>query len=126
MRRRLLVPVAVSAAFLVASQAASPGASRIRFRANLFAETHTPRAGAVWNYTIKVTNLKGDPIKVVAKQWVFHNGHRIDTVGWNQFRGTYRHSYRWPTVDRGKSLQFVVRVVGPGGARVLTYAVRVR
>jgi hypothetical protein len=126
MHRRLLVLVVALAVVLVAAQAASTSASRIRFRANLFATTHSPHAGDKWSYTINVRNFVGVPIKAVAKQFIFHDGHRIDTIGWNQFKGTYRRSYRWPTVDRGKTLVFVAKILGPGGQKTLTYTVHVK
>jgi len=68
----------------------------------------------------------GNPIQAIAKRFVLLNGRKIDTVGWNKFRGVFRQNYVWPREDRGKALIFRAEVTGPGGVKRLDYAIRVQ
>lgn len=127
MRSRVtLLLLAVAAALLVAAPSASPSVARLRFKSSFYAPTHNPKVGAAWRYTLHATNLAGRPIGVTAKQEVrTDKGLKVDVIGWKTFHGSYAHTYRWPSVDRGKSLVFTVRLVGPGGTKVYKYKIRV-
>jgi hypothetical protein len=125
MRLRLMLFATVVA--LVAVPAAGSSPQKLRFTATLSAPTHSPKVGRAWRYTIYVRNLpEGNPIMATAKRYVTLNGRKIDTVGWNKFRGAFRGTYYWPRVDRGKPLLFQAQVVGPGGTKTLSYPIRVQ
>jgi hypothetical protein len=128
MRSRLTVFVcAGSIGALLTAPLGAPSPQKLRFTAALVAPTHTPKAGAPWRYAIYVRNLPaGNPIQASAKRFVLLNGRKIDTIGWNKFRGVYRQTYIWPRVDRGKGLVFRAEVTGPGGTKRLDYAIRVQ
>lgn len=125
MRLRLVILAAVATALLIAP-AAFPQTAKLKFRVSLFAPTHNPQVGAKWRYAIKVTNLAGTPIEATAKQEIrTARGLKVDVIGWNSFKGSFARTYRWPLADRGKDLVFSIRVVGPGGTKVMKYAVKV-
>ena len=128
MRSRLTVLVcAGSIGVLLTAPLGESSPQKVRFTASISAPTHTPKAGAPWRYAIYVRNLPaGNPIQASAKRFVLLNGRRIDTVGWNKFRGVYRQTYVWPRVDRGKGLVFRAEVAGPGGVKRLDYTIRVQ
>ncbi len=128
MRLRLVIlsAAATAATALLVAPAAFPQAAKLKFKVSFYAPTHNPHVGAKWRYTIKVTNLVGTPIGATAKQEIrTSRGLKVDVIGWNAFKGSFGRSYRWPAADRGKDLVFTLRVVGPGGTRVLKYAVKV-
>jgi hypothetical protein len=128
MRSRLtLLVCAGSIGVLLTAPLGASSLQKLRFKAVLVAPTHTPKAGAPWRYAIYVRNLPaGNPIQASAKRYVLLNGRKIDTLGWNKFRGVYRQTYFWPRVDRGKGLVFRADVTGPGGTKRLDYAIRVQ
>jgi hypothetical protein len=112
---------------LVATPLAGSAEQKLQFTATLSAPTHSPAAGTPWRYAIYVRNLPdGNPIQASAKRMVLLNGRKIDTVGWNKFRGVFRQTYVWPRVDRGKALVFHVEVTGPGGVKKIDYPIRVK
>jgi hypothetical protein len=125
--RLSLLASLVLAASLVAVPTAGSRSQKLRFTATFVAPTHTPAAGTPWRYAIYVRNLpEGNPIVASAHRYVLLNGRRIDTVGWNKFRGVFRQTYVWPRVDRGKALVFQARVLGPGGTITRNYKIRVQ
>ena len=128
MRSRLtLLVCAGSIGVLLTAPLAGSSPQTLRFTATIVAPTHSPKAGAPWRYAIYVRNLpEGNPIQASAKRFVLLNGRKIDTVGWNKFRGVFRQNYTWPAVDRGKGLIFRAEVAGPGGVKRLDYAIRVQ
>jgi hypothetical protein len=128
MRSRLTLFVCgASAGALIAVPLAGSSAQKLGFTASLTAPTHTPVAGKPWRYSIYARGLPGgDPISAIAKRYVTLNGRKIDTLGWNRFRGVFRQTYVWPRVDRGKALVFHADVTGPGGVWKKTYAIRVQ
>jgi hypothetical protein len=128
MRSRLtLLVCAGSIGVLLTAPLAGSSPQTLRFTATLVAPTHSPKAGAPWRYAIYVRNKPdGNPILASAKRYVLLNGRTIDTIGWNKFRGVYRQTYVWPSVDRGKALVFRAVVTGPGGSKRLDYAIRVQ
>jgi hypothetical protein len=122
----LVLTVAALAAMLVAPSAGS-STETLRFTATLSAPTHAPKVGQPWRYAIYVRGLPaGNPIAASAKRFVLLNGRKIDTVGWDKFRGVFRQTYYWPRVDRGKALVFQVQVTGPGGLKTINYSIRVQ
>jgi len=128
MRSRLtLLVCAGSIGVLLTAPLGASSLQKLRFTATLVAPTHSPTAGSPWKYAIYVRNLPaGNPIQASAKRFVLLNGRKIDTVGWNKFRGVYRQNYVWPRVDRGKALLFHVEVTGPGGVWKKDYPIRVQ
>jgi hypothetical protein len=128
MRSRLtLLVCAGSIGVLLAAPLAGSSPQKLRFTATIVAPTHSPKAGAPWRYAIYVRSLPdGNPIQASAKRWVLLNGRKVDTVGWNKFRGVFRQNYVWPSEDRGKALAFHVEVTGPGGVWRRDYAIRVQ
>ena len=128
MRSRLtLLVCAGSIGVLLTAPLGASSVQKLRFTAALVAPTHTPKAGSAWKYAIYVRSLPdGNPIQASAKRFVLLNGRRIDTVGWNKFRGVYRQTYVLPRVDRGKGLVFRAEVAGPGGVKRLDYTIRVQ
>ena len=128
MRSRLtLLVCAGSVGVLLTAPLAGSSPQKLRFTATIVAPTHSPKAGAPWRYSIYVRNLpEGNPIQASAKRFVLLNGRRIDTVGWNKFKGVFRQNYVWPSEDRGKGLIFRAEVAGPGGVKKLDYAIRVQ
>ena len=128
MRSRLtLLVCAGSIGVLLTAPLGASSVQKLRFTAALVAPTHTPKAGSAWKYAIYVRSLPdGNPIQASAKRFVLLNGRRIDTVGWNKFRGVFRQNYVWPSEDRGKGLVFRAEVAGPGGVKRLDYAIRVQ
>ena len=128
MRSRLtLLVCAGSIGVLLTAPLAGSSPQKLRFTATLVAPTHAPKAGAAWRYAIYVRSLPdGNPIQASAKRFVLLNGRKIDTVGWNKFRGVFRQNYVWPSEDRGKALAFHVEVTGPGGVWRRDYAIRVQ
>jgi hypothetical protein len=105
---------------------ASPALARVGFRASLRAPTHTPSVGKGWTYVVTARYPSGQPASATVVARVLDRGKVIDTIGWNGFKGRFRDTYRWPDSDRGRSLVFQARVIGPGGSTILTYRVRVR
>jgi len=128
MRSRLtLLVCAGSIGVLLTAPLGASSLQKLRFTATFVAPTHSPTAGSPWKYAIYVRNLPaGNPIQASAKRFVLLNGRKIDTVGWNKFRGVYRQNYVWPRVDRGKALLFHVEVTGPGGVWKKDYPIRVQ
>ncbi len=127
MRSRLIFLVCAAAAgVLLTAPLAGSSTQKLHFTATIAAPTHSPQAGAPWRYAIYVRNLPdGNPIRATVKRFVLLNGRKIDTVGWDRFRGVYRQTYVWPRVDRGKGLVFRAEVAGPGGVKKLDYPIRV-
>ena len=129
---RIRGSVVLAAAFVAATlclpTAGTASQSRLRFSATLTAPTPTPRVGEPWRYAVYVRDLKGRRIQAVAKEQVVLRGttRTIDVIGWNKFFGVRRNTYRWPAVDRGKSLLFQIRVLGPGGTKIINYPIRVQ
>lgn len=128
MRSRLtLLVCAGSIGVLLTAPLAGSSPQKLRFTATIAAPTHSPKAGAPWRYAIYVRSLpEGNPIQASAKRFVLLNGRRIDTIGWNKFRGVFRQNYVWPSVDRGKGLVFRAEVAGPGGVKRLDFPIRVQ
>jgi hypothetical protein len=128
MRSRLtLLVCAGSIVVLLTAPLAGSSPQKLRFTAAIAAPTHSPKAGAPWKYAIYVRSLPdGNPIQATVKRFVLLNGRKIDTIGWDKFRGVFRQTYVWPRVDRGKALVFRAEVTGPGGVKRLDYPIRVQ
>ena len=127
MTRSVVLALAAGCLALAAAPAAAPRQSLLPFRATLTAPTHTPRVGQAWGYAVFVRDLAGHRIGGVVVPQVIYRRHKIDTVGWLKFKnGVFRRAYRWPAVDRGRSLVFRVTVIAKGGSKRLEYRVNVR
>lgn len=95
--------------------------------ATLTAPTHKPTAGEPWPYAIRVTNSAGKAVSGTATVTVeTATGQVVDGVGTFDAKRPVRGTYRWPTVDRGKSLFFQVRIEAVEGSDILRYPVRVQ
>ena len=99
------------------------------FKTRLTATGHRPVALTKWHYTLRVTDLKGRPIRARA---VFRIVFIAETpppprlIARVSFRGRARGFYRWPTLLRGEPLQFQATVTAKGATLTLRYAISVR
>jgi hypothetical protein len=96
-----------------------------RFRATLRGENHGPVAGSAWRYVVRAKDAAGHPVAATAVVRAVVGGKIVDTVGWFGFKGVLRRTYRWSPILRGRDASLTARVIGPGGSRLLVYAVRV-
>lgn len=101
----------------------------VPFKATLTASGHRPVALTPWRYTLRVTDLKGRPIKAQA---VFRIVFVQETpppprlIARVSFRDRARGLYRWPTLLRGEPLQFQAVVTAKGATLTLRYTISVR
>ena len=101
----------------------------VPFKATLTSTGHRPVALTRWRYTLRVTDLKGHPIRARA---VFRIVFIAETpppprlIARVSFRGRARGVYRWPTLLRGEPLQFQAVVTARGATLTLRYAISVR
>lgn len=109
---------------------AHPTAARaVPFKASLTATGHRPVALTPWRYTLRVTDLKGQPIRARA---VFRIVFIQETpppprlLARVSFRGRARGVYRWPILLRGAPLEFQVTVTAKGATLRLRYSISVR
>ena len=104
-------------------------AQALPFKASLTSTGHRPIALTRWRYTLRVTDLKGNPIRARA---VFRIAFIAETpppprlIARVSFRGRARGVYRWPTLLRGEPLQFQAAVTARGATLTLRYAISVR
>ena len=103
-----------------------PARGAPKFRATLAGETSRPYFDAAWHYVVRAVNSKGGPVAGTAVVRVLRGGRVADTVGWFGFKGTLRRVYRWAPDFSGARAVLQVIVVGPGGTRTVSFAVRVR
>ena len=103
------------------------------FRATLHAATHTPRATAAWPYTVRVTDLRGRPIRARIRMQVLFGGVPVGKVDGGRtftFVGVWREPRNspvvWPRAARGRPLVFEAIVSAKGRTTKLDYPVRVR
>jgi hypothetical protein len=107
----------------------------VPFRATLTAPTHTPKANARWNYSVRAVNAQAKAVRARLTVQVvdpfggvypveFGNTTR-KVVGF-PFTGTFRDYVQWPPEARGFKLTFRVTVMSAGRAVRLTYWVRPR
>jgi hypothetical protein len=109
---------------------AQPTAARgVPFQARLTTSGHRPLALTPWRYTLRVTDLKGQPIRARA---VFRIVFIQETpppprlLARVTFRGRARGVYRWPSLLRGAALQFRATVTARGATLTLRYSISVR
>jgi hypothetical protein len=101
----------------------------VPFKATLTASGHRPVAQTPWRYTLRVTDLKGRPIKARA---VFRIVFVQETpppprlIARVSFRGRARGLYHWPALLRGEPLQFHAVVTAKGATLTVRYAISVR
>jgi hypothetical protein len=99
------------------------------FQARLTASGHRPVALAPWRYTLRVTDLKGRPIRARATFKITFSAETPPPprlVARVAFRGRARGLYRWPTLLRGEPLEFQAAVAAKGATLTLRYRVSVR
>ncbi len=103
------------------------------FKATLHAPTHTPKVGAKWAISIRVTDLGGRPIKArLTMRFLFagvlvgkvDNGHVFTFVGtWREPKG---QEITFPASARGQKLTFQAVVTARKRTTRLNYWVRPR
>jgi hypothetical protein len=123
----------LSAVLVLAAPTVAPArptaAHASAFKARLTASGHRPVALTPWRYTLRVTDLKGRPIRARA---VFRIVFVAETpppprlLAQVSFRGRARGLYRWPTLLRGEPLEFQATVTAKGATLRLRYAISVR
>ena len=105
------------------------------FHATLAAPTHTPKADVRWNYTVRVTDLKGRPLAARLTVQVsdpFGGLHPVEfgsttkhIVNW-PVKGRFTDFVRWPAASKGFRLTVRVTVKANGATRRLEYWVKPR
>jgi len=105
-----------------------PSSPAPRFSATLFAPTHSPKAGANWNYSIRVRSAAGRPLPATANiEFVFGGqvvGHESPPT--HRFVGDLHDTVQWPAKSIGIPLVFRAVVSTSAGARSLDYPVQVQ
>lgn len=99
------------------------------FKMRLTASGHRPIALEPWRYTLRVTDLKGRPIRARALFRIFFIAETPPPprlLARVTFRGRARGVYRWPTLLRGERLEFRATVTAKGATSTLRYAISVR
>ena len=110
-----------------------PHRARLPFRVVLHAPTHHPRAGKPWLYSVRVTDLRGRPIRARIRMQVLFGGiavGKVDNGKTFTFVGTWREPKKepliWPARSRGRPLTFEAIVTGRGASKRLDYPVSVK
>jgi hypothetical protein len=112
-------------------------AAALSFKATLRAPGHTPKVNTKWYYTVRVTDLKGHPIRARLTAQIrdpLGTLHPVqfgpstkNIVNW-PFKGTFRDYIIWPSSSRQASLLggLVLRltVKAHGQRKVLQYRVK--
>jgi len=99
------------------------------YKVRLTASGHRPVALEPWRYTLRVSDLKGRPIRARA---VFRIVFKAETpppprvLARVTFRGRARGLYRWPTLLRGEPLEFQAVVTAKGVSFTLRYSISVQ
>jgi hypothetical protein len=123
----------LSAVLVLAAPTVAPAqpttAGAVPFKATLTASGHRPVALTPWRYTLRVSDLKGRPIRAQA---VFRIVFVQETpppprlLARVTFRGRARGLYRWPTLLRAEPLEFRATVTAKGATLTLRYTISVR
>jgi hypothetical protein len=110
-----------------------PRPARLPFRAVLHAPTHHPSAGKPWLYSVRVTDLQGQPIRARIRMQILFGGipvGKVDDGKTFTFTGTWREPKKepliWPARSRGRPLTFEAIVTARGASKRLDYAIEVR
>jgi hypothetical protein len=85
------------------------------FTITLTAESHTARAGRPWGFTVRAVHSDGKPAAGTAKMRVFVGEEEVDTIGFFPFTGTFRRTYRFSPLLKGKDAILQAEVEGDGG-----------
>jgi hypothetical protein len=85
-----------------------------QFRGSLIASTHNPTVNVRWTYKISARTLTGKRLRASAHIQVFERGKRVNIIGWRQFTGTLRGSFRWPASTRGHKYTFQALLIATG------------
>jgi hypothetical protein len=103
------------------------------FTATLHASTHTPKVGAAWPISIRVTDLQGHPTRARVTMRLLFGGIPVGKVDGGRvftFVGTWREpkgeEIKFPSAARGQRLTFQAIVTVRGRATKLNYWVRPR
>jgi hypothetical protein len=139
-RLRTAAPLVLGAALAgcggshsTATTATKPHRASFPFRAVLHAPTHTPKAGKPWLYGVRVTDLRGRPIRARITMRVLFSGipvGKVDSGKTFSFVGTWREPKNspviWPARSRGRPLTFEAIVTARGARKRLDYEVTVK
>ena len=127
--RSMRLRLAVLALFLVAVPLASAG---LPFKAKLTAPTHTPKVNTKWRYSVRVTTLKGKPVRArITVQIADPTGgvHPVqfgsttkDVTNW-PISGVFRDYVIWPADSREVMLKLRVTVKVGAAKKVVQYRV---
>jgi hypothetical protein len=97
-----------------------------RFSATLSGQNRRPSVGTPWWWAVRARGAGGRAAGGTAIVRVVVAGHVVDTIGWFGFNGSIGRSYRWSPKLRGVPALFQAKILGPGGTRTVSFAVRVR
>jgi len=107
----------------------------VPFEASVVTPTQTPKANVSWPYVVRVTSLRGKPIKATITVQVvdpLQQAHPVEydrttrkLVNW-PINGVFRDDVIWPADSRGFPLTFRVIVTAKGGTRRLVVPVSVQ
>ena len=128
---RTTIRLLACAVALVVVGVASAVTATGQFRGSLTASSHTPTVNQRWTYTISARTLKGKRLKASAHIQVFERGKRVNIIGWRQFTGTLKQSFRWSPKTRGHRYTFQALLIATGANKKkaqlrLNYAVTPR
>src|SRR5919108_2410497 len=111
----------------------TPHRARLPFRAVLHAPTHHPRAGKPWLYSVRVTDLRGRPIRARIRMQVLFGGIPVGKVDGGKtftFVGTWRGPKKapliWPARPRGATPTFEAGVTPRRAPKRPPYTIEVR
>jgi hypothetical protein len=103
------------------------------FKATLTASTHTPKANAKWNYTVRAVDSAGKPVKATITTQIvdpFGGAHAVEFGDTHKlvtafpFTGVFRDFIRFPADSRGFKLTVRMTVRAKGAKTVLSYWIR--
>lgn len=129
-----LVALATALAALVLPLAAGTAAAP-PFKATFKAPTHTPKINVKWPYEVRVTDLKGKPIKATITTEIVDPLGGVHAVEFgcckkyvvnHPFTGVFRDYMKFPPESKGFPLTIRATLKAAGGKRVLTYVVTPR
>jgi hypothetical protein len=105
------------------------------FHATLKAPTHTPKVETRWNYTVRVTDLRGRPIAARLTVQVtdpFGGLHPVEFGSTTKpirnwpMKGVFTDYVRWPRASKGFKLTLRVTVRAQGSTKRIDYWVKAR
>ena len=132
MRGASLALVCVVAAGCGGSGSTSTARAASAIRVALTADTHTPRAGARWSYSVRVADDRGKPLPARVHLQVVFGGAAVGQVGVHRVRGVWKETLGtpgnppWPARSRGLPLTFQAVVTARGRTVKRNWWIKVR